>query len=76
MPSDSLRACKCGHQYDAEGWAALPLVTRLTAADVSSLLTKWHPDATVEVRVCKNCRREFARTGYAERDRMTHAAAA
>jgi hypothetical protein len=73
---DSLRACACGHHYDAERWAELPLFTRLVAADVSTLLTTWHPDATVEVRVCGNCRRQIARLRHAERDRIKRAIAA
>jgi hypothetical protein len=75
MACNSRRACMCGHQYDAEGWAALALLTRLTAPDVSSLLTKWPPNATVEVRACAHCRRQMARLDQAEQG-MTHAAAA
>jgi hypothetical protein len=61
MRSDSLRACACGRHYDAEGWAALPLFTRLTAADVSSLITPWPSHLVVEVRVCTKCDRKMSR---------------
>jgi hypothetical protein len=76
MPRHSLRACACGQHYDAERWAELPLFTRLTAADVSSLVTAWSPDAAVEVRVCTSCRSRMARLQPRELDRTKSAIAA
>jgi hypothetical protein len=67
MRSDSLRPCACGRHYDAEGWAALPVFTRLTAADVSSLVTPWPPHAVVEVRVCVHCMRRLSRLQHTVR---------
>jgi hypothetical protein len=61
MRSDSLRPCACGRHYDAERWAALQLFARLTAADVSSLVTPWPRDVVVEVRVCAHCNRQMSR---------------
>ena len=61
MRSDTLRPCACGRHYDAERWAALDLFTRLTAADVSSLVTPWPPHVVVEVRICGNCTRKMSR---------------
>ena len=65
MPSDSPRPCACGRHYDAERWAALPLFARLTAADVSSLVTPWPPHRAVEVRVCAHCDRPMSRLQHA-----------
>jgi hypothetical protein len=67
MRSDSLRPCACGRHYDAERWSALQLVARLTAADVSSLVTPWPPDVVVEVRVCAHCNRQMSRLQHAVR---------
>jgi hypothetical protein len=61
MRSDTLRSCACGRHYDAKGWTALHLFARLTAADVSSLVTPWPPHLVVEVRVCENCERKVSR---------------
>jgi hypothetical protein len=61
MRSDSLRPCGCGLHYEAERWAALHLFARLTAADVSSLVTPWPPHLVVEVRVCAHCNRHMSR---------------
>ena len=67
MRSDSLGSCACGRHYDAERWAALPLFTRLAAADVSSLVTTWPPHIVVEVRVCVHCNRQMSRLHHAVR---------
>jgi hypothetical protein len=67
MRSDSLRPCACGRHYDAERWAALPLFTRLAAADVSSLVTTWPPHVVVEVRVCVHCTRRLSRLQHTVR---------
>ena len=61
MRSDTLRSCACGRHYDAERWTALHLFTRLSAADVSSLVTPWPPHVVVEVRICENCNRKMSR---------------
>ena len=67
MRSDSLRPCACGRHYDAERLAALQLFARLTAADVSSLVTPWPRDVVVEVRVCAYCNRQMSRLQHAVR---------
>ena len=67
MRSDSLGPCACGRHYDAERWAALRLLARLTAADVSSLVTTWPPHLVVEVRVCAHCNRQMSRLQHAVR---------
>jgi hypothetical protein len=67
MRSDSLRPCACGHHYDTERWAALRLFARLTAADVSSLVTPWPPHVVVEVRVCTHCNAQMSRLQHAVR---------
>ena len=67
MRSDSLRLCACGRHYDVERWAALPVFTRLTAAEVSSLVTPWPPHLVVEVRVCAHCNRRMSRLQHAVR---------
>jgi hypothetical protein len=61
MQSVSLRACVCGRDFDPERWAALPLFTRLTAAELSSLVTSWPAHVVVEVRVCTNCGHQMSR---------------
>jgi hypothetical protein len=61
MRSDSLRPCACGRHYDAERWSALPVFTRLTAADVSSIVTPWPSHAVIEVRICASCNRQMSR---------------
>ncbi len=61
MRSETLRSCACGRHYDAERWSALDLFTRLTAADVSSLVTPWPAHVVVEVRICANCERKMSR---------------
>ena len=67
MQSDTLRSCACGRHYDVERWTALDLFARLTAADVSSLVTPWPPDIVVEVRVCVHCNRQMSRLQRAVR---------
>ncbi len=67
MRSDSLRPGTRGRHYDAERWAALQLFARLTAADVSSLVTEWPPHVVVEVRVCAHCNRQMSRLQHALR---------
>ena len=67
MGSDSLGPCACGRHYDAERWAALRLLARLTAADVSSLVTPWPAHLVVEVRVCAHCNRRMSRLQRAVR---------
>jgi hypothetical protein len=67
MRIDSPRLCACGRHYDAERWAALRLFARLTAADVSSLVTPWPSHVVVEVRVCAHCNRQMSRLQHAVR---------
>ncbi len=67
MRRDSLRPCACGRHYDAERWAALQLFARLTAADVSLLVSPWPLDVVVEVRVCAHCNRQMSRLQHAVR---------
>jgi hypothetical protein len=43
------------------------LFARLTAADVSSLVTPWPPHLVVEVRVCAHCNRQMSRLQHAVR---------
>lgn len=57
----SQRACSCGRYYDNEAWAALRLITRLTAHDVAAIVTSWPVDLVVEVRVCASCSRQSCR---------------
>jgi hypothetical protein len=40
---------------------------RLTAADVSSLVTPWPPLVVVEVRVCVHCMRRLSRLQHTAR---------
>ena len=61
MQSSSQRTCACGRHYDAERWAALPVLARLTARDVSSIATPWPTHLVVEVRVCTSCKRRISR---------------
>jgi hypothetical protein len=61
MRSTLHRNCGCGRRYDDERWAALRLFTRLTAAEVSPIVTPWPPHVVVEVRVCASCDRCFSR---------------
>ena len=67
MRSDSPRPCARGRHYDTERWAALQLFARLTAEDVSSLVTPWPPHLVVEVRICGNCNRQMSRLQHAVR---------
>ena len=60
MRSDTLRRCACGCHYDTERWSALHLFTRLTAADVSSLVNPWPAHLVIEVRICGNCKRKVS----------------
>jgi hypothetical protein len=60
MGATSNRACACGRDYSAETWAALPLYTRLTDEQISSLVSRWQPHHVVEIRVCA-CKRKMAR---------------
>ena len=61
MPSNPQHTCTCGHHYDAEQWAALPLVARLTPSDVSPLVTLWPSHRLVEARQCAHCNRLISR---------------
>ena len=61
MRSDTLRPCACGCHYDTERWTALHLFTRLTAADVSSLVSPWPAHLAIEVRICGKCKRKMSR---------------
>ena len=61
MGISSLRSCACGHQYDAERWAALPLFARLDATEITPNVTPWPDHLIVEVRVCVACERPIAR---------------
>ena len=76
MRSDSLGPCACGRHYDAERWAALRLLARLTAADVSSLVTTWPPHLVVEVRVCAHCNRQMSRLHHTVRAEVVKASQA
>ena len=75
MRNDSPRPCGCGHHYDTERWTALHLLTRLTAADVSSLVTPWPPHLVVEVRLCAHCKRPMSRLQHAVRAELSEEAA-
>jgi len=46
------------------------LFARLTAADVSSLVTPWPRDVVVEVRVCAYCNRQMSRLQHAVRAKV------
>jgi hypothetical protein len=61
MGISSLPSCACGHQYDAERWAALPLFARLAAQEITPNVTRWPDHLIVEVRVCAACERRIAR---------------
>ena len=61
MRSDTLRPCACGCHYDTERWTALHLFARMTAADLSSLVTPWPAHVVIEVRICANCKRKVSR---------------
>jgi hypothetical protein len=61
MGISSLRSCACGHRYDAERWAALPLFARLIAREITPNVTSWPGHLVVEVRVCAGCERRIAR---------------
>jgi hypothetical protein len=76
MRSDSLRLCACGRHYDTERWAALQLIARLSAADVSPFVTPWPPDVVVEVRVCAHCNRQMSRLHHTVRAEVVKASQA
>ncbi|AKU93837.1 hypothetical protein AKJ09_00501 [Labilithrix luteola] len=61
MRSRAQRACACGRHYDIEAWAALPLITRLTADDVAALVSSWPAHVVIEVRACARCSRQCSR---------------
>ncbi len=65
MRMESQRVCVCGHHYDPERWATLSLCARLTAEQVSSLVTLWPSHLVVEVRVCAGCKRQVSRLSRA-----------
>lgn len=60
MRCSSQRACACGRHYDANGWATLSLFTRLTAGEVSAMVSRWPSHLVIEVRVCEGCDRRIS----------------
>ena len=61
--SSALHCFRCGKAYGQAQWQALPLVKRLEARDLASLVDPWPENLTVEVRACAACGRGLSRVG-------------